>query len=235
MEGWQVNKNRLDLAKTLMDEANKRNPKYPPLLNAYGLYWMHKGSLNQALQSFEGAVAGDPKFFEAHINAGLLTLGARKYDVAKDHFSKALEVAPKNYDAVIGLGIAQRGLGDLDGAEKSYKQAMSLDGSKGDAYYNLGVLYKDFKATKAEMKASIPIYGQAKDYFNQFLGKSGDAADKAEAKDNIKDCDKVVKSIETFLRNQANNPPPPAAPAPTQPAKAPDAKAPAPDPKAGKK
>ena len=31
MEGWQVNKNRLDLAKTLLDEANKRNPKFPAL------------------------------------------------------------------------------------------------------------------------------------------------------------------------------------------------------------
>src|SRR5678810_684494 len=87
---------------------------------------------------------------------------------------------------MIGLGIAQRGLGDLDGAEKSYKQAMQLDGARGDAYFNLGVLYKDFKATKAEMKASIPIYQQAKDYFQQFLNKSGAADDKNEAKDNIK-------------------------------------------------
>ena len=74
MEGWQTNKNRLDLAKTLLDEAKKRNEKYPPLQNAYGLYWMHKGSLNQALQSFQAAVEGDPKFVEARINAGLLTL-----------------------------------------------------------------------------------------------------------------------------------------------------------------
>src|SRR5262245_61776666 len=107
MEGWQTNKNRLDLAKTLMDEAKKRNAKFPPLLNAYGLYWMRKGSLNQALAEFEGAVTGDPKFYEARINAGLLTLGARKYDVAKEHFAKALEIAPKNYDAMIGLGVAQ--------------------------------------------------------------------------------------------------------------------------------
>ena len=40
-----TNKNRLDLAKTLLDEAKKRNEKYAPLQNAYGLYYMHKGSL----------------------------------------------------------------------------------------------------------------------------------------------------------------------------------------------
>ena len=49
MEGWQQNKNRLLLAKLLLDEGKKRNEKYPALLNAYGLYWMHRGALNEAL------------------------------------------------------------------------------------------------------------------------------------------------------------------------------------------
>jgi tetratricopeptide (TPR) repeat protein len=220
MEGHKINKNRLDLAKTLLDEANKRNPKYPPLQNAYGLYWMHKGSLNQALQAFQTAVEGDPKFVEARINAGLLTLGFRKYDTAKEMFSKAVELAPKNYDAAIGLGIALRGLGDLDGSEKAYKQAMSIDSQRGDAYYNLGVLYKDFRANKQNdpdqikaLRMSVAVYKQAKDFFNQFLGKSGSAEDKAEAKENIKDCDKVVKQLEQFADQLAKMPPMPAAPA----------------------
>jgi tetratricopeptide (TPR) repeat protein len=222
MEGTQVNKNRLDLAKTLMDEANKRNPKYPPLQNAYGLYWMKKGSLNQALQSFQAAVEGDPKFVEARINAGLLTLGFRKYDSAKEHFSKAVELAPKNYDAVIGLGIALRGLNDLDGAEAQYKNAQKIDSQRGDAYFNLGVLYKDFRANKQNdpdqiqaIRKSVAVYKQAKDFFNQFLGKQGSEADKKEAQENIKDCDKVVKQLEQFADNLAKMPKMPAQPAPT--------------------
>jgi tetratricopeptide (TPR) repeat protein len=207
MEGSQANKNRLDLAKTLLDEANKRNPKYPPLLNAYGLYWMKKGGLNQALQSFQGAVEGDPKFVEARINAGLLTLGFRKYDTAKDMFGRAVELAPKNYDAFIGLGIAQRGLSDLDGAEASYKKAQQLDPRRGEAYYNLGVLYKDFRANKqADLKASVVVYRQAKDFFNQFLDKSGSNEEKAEARENIKDIDKVTKQLEQFMAAQAAQP-----------------------------
>lgn len=235
MEGSQANKNRLDLAKTLMDEANKRNPKYPPLQNAYGLYWMKKGSLNQALQSFQAAVEGDPKFVEARINAGLLTLGFRKYDTAKEHFSKAVELAPKNYDAIIGLGIAQRGLNDLDGAEASYKKAQGIDPSRGDAYFNMGVLYKDFRATKAGgndadpiagIRKSVVVYKQAKDYFNQFLGKQGSDADKKEAQENIKDCDKVVKQLEQYADNLAKMPKMPDTPPPQQ-APAPQGAAPA--------
>ena len=226
MEGWQTNKNRLDLAKTLLDEGKKRNEKYPALQNAYGLYYMHKGSLNQALQAFQAAVEGDPKFVEARVNAGLLTLNFRKYDTAKEMFSKAVELAPKNYDATIGLGIAQRGLNDLDGAEASYKKAQSIDPARGDAYFNLGVLYKDFRANKQNdpdqiqaLRKSVAVYKQAKDFFNTFLSKQASEADKADAKDNIKDCDKVIKQLEQFADALAKNPPP-AAPAPT-PAPAP--------------
>jgi len=221
MEGYQQNKNRLDLAKTLLDEANKRNPKYPPLQNAYGLYWMHKGSLNQALQSFQAAVEGDPKFVEARINAGLLTLGFRKYDTAKEMFDNATKLAPKNYDAWIGLGVAQRGLGDFDGAEKSYQAAMALEPNRGDAYYNLGVLYKDFRANKVNdpdavktLRKTIEVANKAKGFFQQFQSKSGSDADKAEAKANIADIEKYVKQLDAAATQLANQPPMPAAPAP---------------------
>ena len=227
MEGWQQNKNRLDLAKTLLDEAKKRNEKYAPLQNAYGLYWMHKGSLNQALASFSAAVDADPKFVEARINAGQLTLNFRKYDTAKEMFSKALEIAPKNYDAVIGLGIALRGLNDFDGAEAQYKKAQQLDPRRGDAYYNLGVLYKDFRANKVNdpdpikaLQGSQQMYRTARDFFQQFLDKDGDADDKTEAKNNIGDCDKVVKQLDNAIQSLRNAPPMPATPpaAPAAPA-----------------
>jgi tetratricopeptide (TPR) repeat protein len=196
---------------------------------------MHKGSLNQALQNFEGAGRGDPKFVEGAHQRGAAHARLAQVRRREGAFSKALEIAPKNYDATIGLGVAQRGLNDLDGAEASYKKAQGLDGGRGDAYFNLGVLYKDFRATKqSDMKASINMYNQAKEFFNQFLGKQGSQADKEEAKDNIKDCDKVTKQLQNFITQQANNPPPPA-PAPAPDAKAGDAKggdAKAPDAKA---
>jgi tetratricopeptide (TPR) repeat protein len=226
MEGWQQNKNRLDLAKTLLDEAKKRNEKYAPLQNAYGLYWMHKGSLNQALAAFTAAVEADPKFVEARINAGQLTLNFRKYDTAKEMFSKALELQPKNYEAMIGLGVALRGLNDFDGAEQMYNKAKDLDPRRGDAYFNLGVLYKDFRANKVNdpdpikaLQGSQQMYRKARDYFQQFLDKDGDPGDKAEAKNNIGDCDKVVKQLDNAIESLRNAPKMPATP-PAQPAPA---------------
>ncbi len=224
MEGSQSNKNRLDLAKLLLDEGKQRDEKYPNLHNAYGLYWMHRGALNQALAEFSAAVDADPKFVEARINAGLLTLGFRKYDVAKEMFGKALEIQPKNYTATIGLGIALRGLNDLDGSEQQYKKAQQINPQRGDAYYNLGVLYKDFRATKTNdpdpikaLQASQGVYKQAREFFPQFLDKDATPADKQEAKNNISDCEKVVKQLDNAILSLKNAPPPP----PTAPAPAP--------------
>ena len=214
MEGWQANKNRLDLARLLLDEAKTRNERYAPLQNAYGLLYMHRASLNQALQAFTAAVEADPKFVEARVNVGLVTLGFRKYDLAKDMLSKAIELSPKNYDAYIGLGIALRGLKDLDGAEAQYKKAKDIDPRRGDAYYNLGVLYKDFRASKnSDLTASIATYRQARDFFQQFMSMQGDAAEKAEAKEQIALIDKTVLQIQAFQKAQANQPPPPQEPA----------------------
>ncbi|HEX3477214.1 MAG TPA: tetratricopeptide repeat protein [Kofleriaceae bacterium] len=211
MEGSQANKNRLDLAKLLLDEAAKRNEKYAPLQNAYGLLYLRRASLNQALAAFNAAVDIDPRFVEARMNVGQVTLGFRKYDTARDMFSKAIELSPKNYDAYIGLGIALRGLKDLDGAEAQYKKAMELDARRGEAYYNLAILYKEFRSSKDDFIAS---YKKAKEYFQQFLTMQADQADKNEAKEQIAMIDKTVQN---FMKAP---PPPPAAPA-AAPAKQP--------------
>jgi tetratricopeptide (TPR) repeat protein len=220
MEGWQKNKNRLDLAKLLLDEGAKKGEKYAPLQHAYGLYYLAKNNLTEALSRFQQAVELDPKFAEARMNVGLITLGFRKYDVAKDQFSQVLQLQNgKNYDALIGLGIAQRGLSDFDGAEGTYNKAKELEPKRGEAYFNLGVLYKDFRAAKeADLKASQNAYRKARDYFRDYLQKEGGSDDdRDEAKANISDCDKVIKQLDDFIKAQANQPPPEPTPAP-QPA-----------------
>ena len=229
MEGRQKNKNRLDLAKLLLDEAKKRNDNFAPLKNAFGLYYLYRGNLSLALEQFQAAVTLDPKFVEARMNVGMTTLGFRKWDVAKDQFNKVLELNPKNYDAMIGLGVALRGLKDFDGAEAQYKKAAALDPKRGEAIFNLGVLYKDFRASKqADMRASQATYRTARDYFKDFLTKSdiGDD-DKTEAKNNIADCEKVVTQLDEAIKNQAANPPPPPAAKPGAAAAAAPAAAPA--------
>jgi tetratricopeptide (TPR) repeat protein len=206
MEGFQKNKNRLDLAKLLLDEAKKRNEKYAPLQNAYGLYYMRRSALSEALQHFQAAVELDRNFVEARMNVGLTTLGFRKYDVAKEQFSQVIKLAPKTYDAYIGLGVALRGLKDFDGAESQYNAAAKLDGRRGEAHYNLGVLYKDFRATKQEPAASIPTYNKAKEYFREFISRGGPPDEVKEAKEQIALIDKTIAQTQRFIESQKNQP-----------------------------
>lgn len=213
MEGFEKNRNRLDMAKLLLEEGEKRNPKYAPLQAALGGLAMRKANLTDALQRFSAAVDLDGNLIEARMNVGLITLGFRRYDTAKDQFTAVLAKQPKNYDALIGLGVAQRGLGDLAAAEASYKKAQDLDSSRGEAFFNLGVLYKDFRASKeADLKASQDTYRTARKFFQDFMGKSGSQGDKDEAKQNIADCDKVIKQIDEFIKNMAAMPPMPPTP-----------------------
>jgi tetratricopeptide (TPR) repeat protein len=178
---------------------------------------MRRASINQALQAFNAAVDLDPRFVEARMNVGQVTLGFRKYDTARDMFSKVIELSPKNYDAYIGLGIALRGLKDLDGAEAQYKKAKDVDPKRGEAYYNLAILYKEFRSSKEDFVAS---YKQAKEYFQQFLTMQADQADKNEAKEQIAMIDKTVQ-------NYMKAPPSAPAPAPAPQAQAAPAQAPA--------
>lgn len=215
LEGRQKNKNRLDLAKLLLDEGAKRNEKYAPLQHAYGMLFLYRNNLTEALARFSNAVELDPKFVEARMNVGLITLGFRKYDAAKEHFSEVLKLQSKNYDALIGLGVAQRGLNDLDGAEASYNKAKAADPKRGESYFNLGVLYKDFRAAKeSDLRASQTAYRTARDYFKEYLNKDGNPDDDEEAKANIEDCDKVIKQLEDFIKASANQPQPEPTPAP---------------------
>lgn len=206
LEGSERNKSRLDLAKLLLDEGAKRDNKYPPLYNARGLLQMQRNNQGEALSSFETAVSLDGNFIEARMNVGNLTLAFRKYDSAEEQFTKVLQLRSDSYDAMIGLGIAQRGLGKLEDAESSYKKAISMDSNKGAAYFNLGVLYKDFLANKSndDLKKSQQAYQAARKNFETYVSKpDATSGGTAEAKDNIADCDKIIKQLDEVMQAQA--------------------------------
>lgn len=214
MEGSDKNKSRLTLAKLLLDEAKKRDDKFAPLHNARGLLELKRENVASALDEFRLAAQLDPSFVEARMNVGNIVLGFRKYDEAAEHFGAVLAQKPKYYDAIIGLGVAQRGQKQIDAAEASYKKALGIDGVRSEAHYNLGVLYKDFRANSTQdLKAAQAAYREAIKYFTAARGKPNATPDvQSEAKENISDCEKNIKSLDEALKFQ--NQAPPAAPAP---------------------
>jgi tetratricopeptide (TPR) repeat protein len=207
LEGSERNRSRLDLAKLLLDEGAKRDGTYAPLYNARGLLNMKRNNQGQALGDFEKAVELDSDLVEARLNVGNITLGFRKYDVAEQQFTEVLKRQSNNYEAVLGLGVAQRGLGKLDEAEASYKKAIGIDGNRAAAHFNLGVLYKDFRANRAtDLKGSQQAYEVARKHFQTYMSKPDASKEgKDEAKDNIADCDKIIKQLGEVIKATAQD------------------------------
>lgn len=205
LEGSESNRNRLDLANLLLEEGAKRNDAFAPLYNAKGLLQLKWNNLGEALANFQKAVALDPRFVEARLNVGNITLGFRKYDEAEGQFQQVLELQRSNYEAQIGLGIAQRGLGKLAEAEASYKKSVELDAQRSEAYFNLGVLYKDFYANQAkDLKESKKAYEMARDHFRSYLAKGVPSREsKQDAEDNIADCEKIMKQLDEIIQATA--------------------------------
>ncbi len=215
MEGSDKNKSRLTISKLVLDKGKEINDKFAPLQNAYGLLSLKQDQVAEALGHFQQAVQLDANLTEARMNVGNVVLGFRKYDQAAAEFEAVLKLQPKSYDAMLGLGIAKRGLRDLDGAESAYKKAGEIDGMRPDAFYNLGVLYKDFRANKtSDLKGAQGMYEQAIRYFRQAMAKPRVSAElQKDARENVEDCEKNIKSLDEAIRNQANQPKAPAAPA----------------------
>ena len=236
MQGSEKNKSRLDVAKLLLEEGKKRNDKYPPLYNAWGLLHMKKNNVGEALKMFRQAVEMDPNMVEARLNVGQIVLSFRKYQEAEENFRFVLNkkdiLKEERYDATVGLGVALRGQKKIDDAAGLYEEAMKMQPERGDAYYNMGLLWKDFKTNSDDMKANKQSFIKAKGYFNQFMGKSDAQPDKREeAKDNLDSCDKNIAALDQAIENAANAPPPPPPTPAAPPAGAKPAPTPAPAPK----
>jgi tetratricopeptide (TPR) repeat protein len=158
-----------------------------------------------ALKMFSQAVALDPGFSEARLNAGNIVLDFRKYGEATEHFQAVLKREPKNYEAMTGLGMAQRASKNFPAAEASYKKAQRMDPQRAQADFNLGILYMSFISNETEdLRKAQSAYRTALGHFRKVMTKTKAPADlKQEAQTNIKLCDKAIKSLTEAIRMQA--------------------------------
>ncbi len=138
------NEQMLDLAAVVCRQAQLIDRNYAPIYNTWGLVFVKKNDIIQALRMFEQATHLDNNMFEAYMNFGQITLGFRGYEDAKNAFSRAVELRGNDYDAHIGLGAALRGLNQMPQAQAEYEHAIQLDGARPEAYFNLGLLYQDY-------------------------------------------------------------------------------------------
>ena len=174
----------LDLAEIVCRQAQIIDRDFAPIYNTWGLVKIEKGDVIEALRFFQRAIELDDSIFEAQMNFGSVTQSFRGYQDAQRAFARAVELEPNNYDAHIGLGAAYRGLNQFDQAKAEYERAQGLDGNRPEAIFNLAVLYQDYLGGSS-MDETIGNLNRAKQLFEQFLSKAGDAPKWADSVEGV--------------------------------------------------
>lgn len=158
---------RLDLAAVVCRQAQQINREYGPIYNTWGLIYVKKDNIIEAVRMFERAANLDANNFEAWMNFGTMVSGFRGYEDAKRAFTRAVELNPSSYDAHLGLGAALRGLSQFDEAVAEYTKAKELDANRPEAYFNLALINHNYRG------GAEAVLNDAKVQYQAFVTKAG--------------------------------------------------------------
>ncbi|MSP59379.1 MAG: tetratricopeptide repeat protein [Myxococcales bacterium] len=194
----ESDRSKLDLAELVCKQAKEVNAEFPQIYNTLGLIKLKKKNVTGALGEFRKAAELDPKYVEAQLNIGAITLSARDYKNAETAFKAALDAKPAKpehkFDATMGMGVALRGQRRVDEAEKWYVKAKELDPKNCAVAYNQGVLAQDYRA------GDEPALNVAKKLFLEFNTCAGAKPDDKVLADRLKDSVRRIKDIEDTFK-----------------------------------
>jgi len=208
-----LNKQQLELALLVADQAIARNPNYAPIYNTVGLIQVEQRKFNNAVRSFGKARKLDPKFFEAHMNYGAVNLLFRGFGEAEKAYRAALKMNPDEYEAHLGLALAMRGqITDANfdeytkATEKHLADAKKLAPNRAETYYNEAIFAHEYKAKYGTEKEQIAELGKVKIMYRTFIAKAGaDSAFTAavtRSKERIQDIEDIVTFLEGSIEAQ---------------------------------
>ena len=101
------------------------------------------GRLEEALASYERALALKPDFVEAWNNQGTALGALERHEEALASYGRALVLEPDHVEAHVNRGNALRGLQRHPEALASYEHALALRPDCAEAHYNRGVALDD--------------------------------------------------------------------------------------------
>ncbi|HVN81136.1 MAG TPA: tetratricopeptide repeat protein [Terriglobia bacterium] len=111
--------------------------KQPLLWDALGLVYLQLGRKEEALNTFEKAIAQDPKYLLPYAHLETAYLESQRYKEMLAVANRALTIDPKWLTAYAYLGEAQLAMGNLNTALRSANTARELAGGKAPGPYLL--------------------------------------------------------------------------------------------------
>jgi tetratricopeptide (TPR) repeat protein len=203
-EGRKATMARLELAALVCSQAIRKNPRYAPIHNTLGLVDVELGNLSRAAAEFDEARKLDPRFIEAHLNYAAVNLGFRGFAQAEEAYRKVLAIRPADYDARLGLALAIRGQiqpatapEQVAAAAKEIAEAKRIAPARSEAYFNEAILVQSYGPSSGAPGEPLASYGRARALYEEFLAKSNDAPELADArkraKERLQDLDEMIR------------------------------------------
>jgi protein O-GlcNAc transferase len=120
-------------------QSLKANPHQPHVLCNLGNVCMELGTPDEALSSYQAALAMSPLFAGAWYGTGNALHGLGRYAEAITSFDRALELKPDYAEALLNRGHALLALGQPGPALECFQRALALDPQSRLALGNCGV------------------------------------------------------------------------------------------------
>ena len=145
-----------------------------------GLALAGRGRLDDAVASFERALAADPGSVLARYNIGVLRQRQGRLDDAARAYADALANKPDHLESLVNLAIVRQAQGRLDDAEAAYRRAIAVNPNLAELHHNLaGVLERRGDSAGAVRSyrhalAVNPEYAPAVNGLGVALQKQGD-------------------------------------------------------------
>ena len=140
-----------------IEALSKDFPNNPLLLNISGVCYAGLSLMDDAVKSYEKAVAIKPDYADAHFNLGNILRDLGELDGAIKSFVKTIEIMPEYDEAQYNLGVTLQELGQLDEAIEQYEKALSINPENADLILNLGFIYQSL----GQIDEAIEQYNKA--------------------------------------------------------------------------
>ena len=179
-----------------IEALSKDFPNNPLLLNISGVCYAGLSLMDDAVKSYEKAVAIKPDYADAHFNLGNILRDLGELDGAIKSFVKTIEIMPEYDEAQYNLGVTLQELGQLDEAIEQYEKALSINPENADLILNLGFIYQSL--------------GQIDEAIEQYDNALTIDPDNAKVLNNLavifRDLDQVDEAIKYFKKALAIKP-----------------------------
>lgn len=156
-----------------LDTVLTKDPLNSRALLMKGYNQKEKGDTAGAIKTFQTAVENNPKFYDAHIQLGVL-MEAQGNKLAYEYFNNAVKINPNSEEALYGRGLWYQDHDQLNKAIQDYTTITQLNKNYANAHFNLGYIHHIYLKVYSEAVkhytnaiAANPQYREA--YYNRAL------------------------------------------------------------------